>query len=178
MSTAAIILAAGASRRLGRPKQLVEIAGEPLVHKIARVALEACDRVAVIEGAVSLREPLADVPVEVVRNSGWEEGIASSIRAGIRWASDADAVVLLTCDQHELAPSHLHALLAHRFAASRYDGALGIPAVFPRGSFPALLELEGDRGAKPLLACATPVDWPGGLHDLDVPRDLDAFVRR
>jgi CTP:molybdopterin cytidylyltransferase MocA len=177
MTTAAIILASGASRRLGRPKQLVEIDGEPLVHKIARVALAVCDRVAVIEGAVPLREPLADVPVEVVRNSGWEEGIASSIRAGIRWASDADAAVLLTCDQHELEPSHLHALLAHRFAASRYDGGLGIPAVFPRGSFPALLELEGDRGARPLLACATPVDWPGGTRDLDTPHDLDALRR-
>lgn len=172
MNTAAIILAAGASRRLGHPKQLVAVDGEPLVRKIARVALQACDRVAVIEGAVSLREPLADLPVDVIRNSGWEEGIASSIRAGIRWAHDADAAVLLTCDQHQLEPSHLRALLAHRFAASRYDGALGIPAVFPRGSFPALLELEGDRGAKPLLACATPVDWPGGLYDLDTPGDL------
>lgn len=177
MTTVAIILAAGASRRLGLPAQLVEIGGEPLVRRIAQVALAACDRVAVIEGAVPLGEPLAGVPVEVVRNSGWEEGIASSIRAGIRWASEADAAVLLTCDQHELSPSHLRALLAHRFAASRYDGELGIPAVFPRGSFPALLELEGDRGARPLLACATPVDWPAGARDLDAPPELGTLRR-
>jgi CTP:molybdopterin cytidylyltransferase MocA len=170
---AAVILAAGASRRLGRPKQIVEIEGEPLVHRIARIALTACDDVAVVGGAVPLRDALLDLPVALVENVFWAEGISSSIRAGVTWASHADSVLLLTCDQTLLDTTHLHALLrAGRLAASRYAGVLGVPAVFPRAYFPALLALEGDRGAQPLLEDAVPVDWPAGAHDLDTEADF------
>jgi len=173
---AAVILAAGASRRLGRPKQLVEFDGEPLVHRIAKVALSACDPVAVVTGAVPLEGALAALPVALVDNVFWAEGIASSIRAGIAWATSADAVVLLTCDQVELDSEHLCALIrasdGDRLAASRYAGVLGIPAVFPRAFFPVLLALAGDHGAQPLLAPAVPVDWPQGARDLESAADL------
>ena len=173
---AAVILAAGTSRRLGRPKQLVELDGEPLVRRIARIALTACDPVAVVSGAVPLDGPLSGLPVEIVENVFWTEGIASSIRAGIAWAEPADAAVLLTCDQVLLDTAHLRALLHAsgdgRLAASRYAGILGIPAVFPRAFFPVLLALSGDRGAQPLLEPAIPVDWPAGARDLDTLADL------
>jgi CTP:molybdopterin cytidylyltransferase MocA len=174
--TAAVLLAAGASRRLGRPKQLVELDGEPLVHRIARIALTACEPVAVVAGAVPLGDVLADLPVAIVDNVVWAEGIASSIRAGIAWASAAEAVVLLTCDQLLLDGAHLHMLIrasgGSRLAASRYEGVLGVPAVFPCELFPVLLALEGDRGAQPLLEAAVPVDWPAGARDLDTLADL------
>jgi len=182
MRTVAIILAAGASRRLGRPKQLVEVApwGEPLVHRIARVALEVCDRVAVIEGAVPLIDALAGLPVTIVHNAAWNEGIGSSIRAGIAWASSADAALLLTCDQVDVDAAHLTRLVGPGLlTASRYGGTLGIPAVFPRSWFPALFALRGDRGAQPLLSPsrALAVDWPAGERDLDTPADLEARLR-
>lgn len=174
--TAAVVLAAGASRRLGRPKQLVEVRGEPLVRRIARIALSACDPVAVVSGAVPLQGALAGLPVAIVDNVFWAEGVASSIRAGITWASSAEAVVLLTCDQALLDSAHLRALLRAsadgRLAASRYEGVLGVPAVFPRAYFPVLQALRGDRGAQPLLAPAVPVDWPAGARDLDTIADL------
>jgi len=173
---AAVILAAGASRRLGRPKQLVEVDGEPLVHRIARMALTACEPVAVVAGAVPLRDALVDLPIALVDNVFWAEGVASSIRAGVAWAEPADSVVLLTCDQVLLDPAHLRALIRAseegRLAASRYDGVLGVPAVFPRAYFPVLLALSGDRGAQPLLEPAVPVDWPAGARDLDTEADL------
>ena len=170
---AAVILAAGASRRLGRPKQLVAIDREPLIHRIARIALTACERVAVVAGAVPLRDAVVDLPIALVDNVFWAEGMASSIRAGVAWAARSDAVMLLTCDQRFLDIAHLRALAAAGgLAASRYDGVLGVPAVFPRACFPALLALTGDRGAQPLLCDAVPVDWPDGAHDLDTVADL------
>lgn len=173
---AAVILAAGESRRLGRPKQLVEQRGEPLVHRIARIALTACDRVAVVSGAVPLRNALVDLPVALVDNVFWAEGVASSIRAGVTWASQADSVLLLTCDQVLLDGAHLRALIrastGDRPAASRYQDVLGVPAVFPRAYFPVLQALTGDRGAQPLLEAAVPVDWPAGARDLDTLADL------
>lgn len=181
MRTVAVILAGGASRRLGRPKQLVEVApwGEALVHRIARIALEVCDRVAVIEGAVPLADALADLPVTIVENASWDEGIGSSIRAGIAWASSADAALLLTCDQLEVETSHLLRLVGPGLlTASRYAGTLGIPAVFPRAWFPALFALRGDCGARPLLSGAIAIDWPAGERDLDTPADLEALLRR
>ena len=173
VATVAIVLAAGASRRLGQPKQLVELGGEPLVRRAARLALEACGRVAVIEGCVPLAGALRGLPVELVHNAGWDEGIASSIRTGIAWAADAPAALVLACDQLELSAAHLHALVAAgTLAASRYAGTLGIPAVFPRARYGDLLALRGDRGAARLLAGALPIDWPAGARDLDTPADL------
>jgi hypothetical protein len=75
MSTGAVILAAGASSRLGRPKQLVTVQGETLVHRATRLALEAgCNPVVVVEGAVPLAPALADLSVDVVRCAEWTRG--------------------------------------------------------------------------------------------------------
>jgi molybdenum cofactor cytidylyltransferase len=173
---AAVILAAGASRRLGRPKQLVEHDGETLVHRAARIALTTCDPVAIVAGAISLTDAVEDLPVAIVNNVFWAEGMASSIRAGIAWAAAEEAALLLTCDQLLLDSTHLRALIrawdGGRLAASRYDGVLGVPAIFPRAYFPVLLALQGERGAQPLLAPAVPVDWPDGARDLDTSSDL------
>jgi len=85
VSLPAIILAAGASRRLGRPKQLVRLGGESLLRRTVRAAL-ACDPVLVVLGsqAEAMAADLAGLPVIQVLNRDWEEGMASSIRAGIR----------------------------------------------------------------------------------------------
>ena len=190
MPVPAIILAAGASRRLGQPKQLVRVAGEALLARTVRVVLEAgAEPVLVVLGAN--RESIAacvDLDrVQVVTNVVWEQGIASSIVAGVeslqRLRPDADAAMILVCDQHQLGVGHLQLLIAgYREAAgpavvaSRYAGIAGIPAIFPASHFPRLLALEGDVGARFLLRDPQSpmilVDFAGGEKDIDTPEDL------
>jgi CTP:molybdopterin cytidylyltransferase MocA len=172
---AGVILAAGASTRMGAPKQLLALGGEPLVRAIAREALASrCTRVAVVLGAHAdaIAPALDGLAVTIVRNEQWQEGMASSVRCAAAWAGEADALLLMVCDQPRLTAAHLDALIAAGpFAASAYAGTLGVPALLPRRMYGALLRSEGDRGARGLLAGATPVPWPDGELDLDTPTD-------
>lgn len=182
----AAVLAAGASRRLGRPKQLVRHRGGPLVRTItAEACASHADRVAVVVGAHArdVASAVAGLPIAVEANWLWPEGIASSVRCAVAWAirSRCDALCLLACDQPHLTAAHVDRLLsAFRTlgsvtpVASAYGCALGIPAVFSADSFHSLLGLAGDRGAVSLLAArgVGAVDWPDGLLDIDEPADL------
>ncbi|MDR3683811.1 MAG: nucleotidyltransferase family protein, partial [Geothrix sp.] len=177
----ALILAAGSGRRMGGPKALLPVAGETLLQRAIRVAMAAgCDPVLAVVGDWD-PGPLAD-PVRVVPNLDAVEGMASSIRAGIRaLPPDPEGALLLTVDQPSVDVDLLQRLLAlaaedpTRPAACAYGGSLGIPAVLPRRLFPELLALQGDRGAKAILlrerAAALP--FPGGAADLDTPEDLE-----
>lgn len=192
MSIPAIVLAAGASQRLGQPKQLVEFEGETLLNRTIRMAREAgADPVLVVLGA-RFAEICATLPLEDVVlafNDEWQSGMASSIRAGLRALTacdpQAEAVLLLTCDQPRLTVDHLRGLFAAsaqhpgRIAASRYRGTRGTPAIFPRALFPPLSNLHGDRGARSLLlhpSCdVVEIDFPGGEVDIDTPADLHSL---
>jgi len=192
MKVPAIILAAGASRRLGHPKQLVCIEGETLLARTIRVVREAgVDPVFVVLGANRERiESGIDLSnVRLVVNSAWEQGIATSIHAGIQALQDLDsaanAALLLVCDQPKLTAEHLCALIAvHEqsegaaIVASRYAGIAGIPAVFPASQFTDLLALRGDTGARNLLRnpkCEViEIEFAGGGMDIDTPADLAA----
>jgi len=181
----AAVLAAGASRRLGRPKQLVSVDGQQLVRRMAEVALQSgCQPVAVVLGAhaAEVGAAVAHLPVVCLSNPEWEEGMGSSVRAAASWATEAglEALILVLVDQLSLSSGHLDELLAasdqgRRIAASAYQGVLGVPAIFPRRFFPALQALEGDSGARQLLRSHLPitaVSWPAGIHDLDRMADL------
>jgi CTP:molybdopterin cytidylyltransferase MocA len=174
--TAAVILAAGASSRLGQPKQLVEIGGETLLERVVRAAEDAgCWPVVVVLGAqaraVLERRSLGSVAVLV--NPWWQEGMASSLRLGVAAVSSWNGVVLMTCDQPTVTAEHIQALTASGdVSASAYAGRRGVPAYFPAASFTALLQLTGDSGARDLLKQARTVDLPGGELDIDTPVDL------
>ena len=169
--TAAVVLAAGASTRLGEPKQLVVLAGETLLERAVRTARDAgCWPVVVVLGAeaVRIRERCALGGATVLVNEAWPEGMASSIRIGVGALGGADGVVLMTCDQPAVTAEHLRALSASgQVTASAYAGRRGVPAYFPVATFPALLELRGDAGARELLRAAAVVDLPGGELDVD-----------
>ena len=188
MKIPAVILAAGASRRLGRPKQLVEFRGEPLLRRVARIALEACGPVLVVVGsdAERMKAALGDLPVQCVRNLDWEEGMASSLRVAVSVLPlDARAAIFLVCDQPALDQEILERmLLRHREHPGRriacaYAGARGIPALLPSTDFDALLQLRGDRGARGLLGGpdVLEVDFPDGDLDLDLPEDVARLER-
>ena len=181
--TTALIPAAGESSRLGQPKQLVKLHGEALVHRAARVALEAgCSRVLVIEGAVSLGGVLADLPVEVVRCANWKAGAGASLREGAQLAGEVDTLVLLA-DQYGVTADQLRQLLSApgAIAAAHYAGQLGVPARFSAPYLHVLRGLPDSGGAKSWLRAnpelITAVSMPTAELDLDSPDQLVQFQK-
>ncbi len=160
---ALIILAAGASSRLGQPKQLSMFRGRSLLRHAAETALATdCRPVVVVlgAGAERLKTELGDLAVTVAINPAWTDGMASSLRAGLRAASEPaepDAVLIMLCDQPLITSAMLNQLvLAQRssgrgIAASEYEGTLGVPALFGRKYYPELAALEGDQGARKII---------------------------
>lgn len=186
MNVAAVVLAAGASSRLGEPKQLLrDHNDEALVHKVAREALAAgAQPVIVVVGAAKdeVRDVLSDLQVTTVVNIHWSEGLASSIRAGVREAANADALLLLTCDMPSVGIPHLTMMMESLHAgavrvASSYDYTRGIPAIIRREEFAALEALSGDRGAKALLMQKDTalVSLANGSFDLDTRENVAAW---
>ncbi|HJV23688.1 MAG TPA: nucleotidyltransferase family protein [Holophagaceae bacterium] len=184
---AAIVLAAGASRRLGQPKQLVALAGEALLRRAVRMALEAgCGAVIPVlprehDRYLAVLEGLAVSPCI---NLQAEEGMGASIRAGAgALPAEAEGALLMTVDQVAVDAQLLRRLMAawrqepHRPAGCVYEGHVGIPALFPRSRFPGLRACKGDQGAKGLLGGALHVPFPRGGEDLDTPEDLRRLMR-
>jgi molybdenum cofactor cytidylyltransferase len=180
VSIAAVVLAAGASTRLGEPKQLVVFGGETLLERAVRVAREAgCSPVVVVVGAehVQVLENSVLGDVVTVINDKWQEGMASSIRLGVRSlgfaAKDSEGVLLMTCDQPAVTAKHLDRLRKSvKVKASRYAGRNGVPAFFPKKYFGQLRELQGDAGARDLLAEARYEELENGELDVDTVEDL------
>jgi molybdenum cofactor cytidylyltransferase len=187
MSVGAVVLAAGASRRLGQAKQLVVHRGEELVkHTVRAAAGSRCTGVCVVIGASARRvlPVVLGAGAEVVHNPAWESGMASSIHAGVAWAErhGHEAIVLCVCDQPHLSAAHLDTLIREHeesgdVIASRYGATVGVPAVFPRARFAALSALSGDQGARGLLrqGLVREVSWDAGAIDVDTPADLEAL---
>jgi len=159
-----MILAAGRSSRLGRPKQLVSFQGRTLLRRAAETALAShCRPVIVVLGAFAhrLRSELVALPLTVAANLQWRLGIGSSIRAGLAAmpaGGDApDAVVIMLCDQPLISARFLNRLLAvHRssgrgIVAAEYAGTVGVPALFSRAYYSELAALPADRGAKAVI---------------------------
>ena len=162
MRLVAIVLAAGSSTRLGRPKQSLIFRGETLLHHASRIAREVADETFVIT-----RDENPDA----------DEGIASSIRAGVAKAGDA-RILITVCDQPLVTAEHLRALLAvdAPIVASGYNGIAGVPAAFAPKFIPELLALRGDRGARAIIEAhrdeAVVVPFEDAGTDIDSPEDL------
>lgn len=187
---AIILLAAGASRRLGSPKQLLPYRGRSLLHHAVEVALaSALGPVFVVLGASAeqLKPVLQALPVKIVENPGWAEGIGASIRAGMKSVQnlgDLEAVLLMVCDQPFVTPELLQRLVetqrvtGKRLVACEYDNTLGVPALFDHTFFPALQSLQGDQGAKSILIQweqeVARLPFPEGRWDIDTREDYQA----
>jgi molybdenum cofactor cytidylyltransferase len=180
-SVAAVVLAAGASTRLGEPKQLVVLGGETLLDRSVRIAREAgCSPVVVVLGAnyAHVLDKSLLTGAEPVINGEWAEGMGSSIRLGIQTlktvAEEVEGVVLMTCDQPAVTSEHLHLIAARdELKASRYTGRNGIPVYFPATYFGRLAKLRGDVGARDLLIDARFEELPDGELDVDTHEDLE-----
>jgi molybdenum cofactor cytidylyltransferase len=189
----AVILAAGSSSRMGRPKQLLRFGGETLLRRAALAALEAgCEPVVVVTGAHAeqTRGELRGLGVLEVENLRWETGMGSSVRAGVEALleaqAEAAAVVLMLCDQPLVNADVIAALVAaHRetgreTVASQYGESYGVPALFGRTLFDELTRLEGHAGAKQVIkrhaSQAHLVPFPGGELDVDTPDDFSRLL--
>lgn len=171
--TTAIVLAAGSSRRLGRPKQLLTIDGETLVARAARIAREAVGEVLIVIPSWSEGPGWPDVQTLV--NHHPEEGVASSIRLGVS-ACDGD-VLLVLCDQPRITAAHLRALAeaGAPIAGTAYAGIVGVPAFFARTYRDELLALRGDAGARRIIEAhrdvVTAIPFEDAAIDIDTEKD-------
>lgn len=190
----AVLLAAGASARMGTPKQLLEIGGKPLVVRAAEAALDsAAWPVVVVLGAHAehIRPALARLPVLVTENPAWAEGMASSLRAGLEtlrtFSRALDGALVAVADQPAFSAEVIARLVTARhesgrsIAAARYAGRLGVPALFGREHFAALAALIGEEGARKFLAeqasDTADVELPALAIDLDTPADVAVFKK-
>ena len=175
-----IILAAGGSARLGRPKQLVQWGNELLLERAVRIVTQAgCAPVVVLgSAAAEINSACSLARCNVVVNPVWRTGMGSSLRVGVEAAiaMNADAAVLLTCDQPAVDADHIRRLVAagagSKRVASAYAGRKGVPAYLPASSLMELRTLEGDEGARSLLREALTIDLTFGELDVDTEEDL------
>lgn len=188
------MLAAGGSARMGEPKQLLIVDGETLLRRMARVLVASSARPLVVvlgAHAEACANEIKGMPLEIVINPQWKEGLASSIRAAMRALDRAgpslEAVVMAVCDQPLLTPGLIDLLISKwratesRIVASEYNGVKGVPALFSLRCFAELAALRGDRGARPILEKnrdhLASVPFPGGAHDIDTAEDWARFSR-
>jgi len=186
-----LILAAGASTRLGQPKQLVRLGGRPALHVAISTAAALTSAITVVIGAHAreMTRLLARASVSVVVNRRWEEGLASSLRAGVAaLPPGCNAVLVLLGDQVAVTVDDLQRLRGawqgeeSRIAAAFYERHVGVPAIFPQICFSELLELRGDQGARRVIERngyrVVRVPMPNAAIDLDTPADLAALRAR
>ncbi len=188
---AIVILAAGGSNRLGRPKQLIPFRGSTLVaHAAGEAFAAALGPVILVTGADADRvaAALGGADVLLVPNRDWEAGMGTSIGRGIAAAAslrpEASGAILMTCDQPAVTAAHLAALAA-RFrqgadpVGSAYGGGVGTPVLFGRAWFEDLADLPPGAGARGLLdglgQQPDSVPLPRGEFDVDEPADLEAL---
>jgi molybdenum cofactor cytidylyltransferase len=188
LPTAIILLAAGCSSRLGRPKQLLPYRGSTLLRHAAKTAIDAeLGPVFVILGAVveECRATLLGLPATIVVNPAWDEGMGGSIACGAQQLDESvhGAAIILLCDQPGITPAILRALDRERctsgapIVASRCGDVLGPPAFFAAPLFTRLRALRGADGARALFRdepnVAT-VDCSQAAWDIDT--EADAMV--
>ena len=190
---AGIVLAAGRSSRLGRPKQLLAIQDEPLLrYTLRRVLASRLDEVVLVLGhkADTIRETIADLPVTIVVNPDYTLGQSTSVRAGLAaLPTETDAAVFLLGDQPGVNPDVIDALIERwresgaPVVAPRYANGPSNPILFDRHVFPEFADLAGDSGAKPIVEahrCAgtlatVPVAAPAP-RDVDTEEDFTALL--
>jgi CTP:molybdopterin cytidylyltransferase MocA len=183
-----VLLAAGAGRRMGGPKALVELGGEPLVRRGVRLLTDGgCDPVVVVVGSAAERvRPLCD-GVQVVEATGWATGMAASLQAGLG-AAVGDACVVALVDQPGVTPAAVARLrAAHRdgapAAVATYAGRPRNPVLLDRSVWAEVAAAaHGDEGARPWLRAhpdrVVQVDCSdvGSPDDVDTPQDLAAWA--
>lgn len=191
---AVLIIAAGESKRMGSPKQLLVVEGQTLINRIIHIVKRAVSfPVYVVLGASaeSIQSQLPKLDVKIIQNAQWQEGMASSIRVGLSDAKaqnpNLEGVLIVVCDQPYITESTINTLLQLQkekdtpMAAAYYDDVLGTPALFHKSIFNEILSLKGDMGAKKIIKSrpeeVAKLHFEKGLLDIDTKEDYQALLR-
>lgn len=188
-SIAVILLAAGASIRLGEPKQLLQVQGETLLRRSAKFALAVSSQIVVTLGSnvEKMRGEIEDLPVEVSENKDWKTGMSGSIKTGLEKlladTNNLEAVIVMVCDQPFADTRLLEKIISaynetnSLIVACEYQNTLGVPALFQKELFPELLALGSQLGAKQLIkkykSQTVRISFPEGAFDVDTPSDYE-----
>ena len=186
----AVILAAGASTRMGTPKQLLYFKGRSLLRHIVDVAIaQKYEPIVVVLGAHAeqIRNEVSQLPVMVVENQDWHKGMGASIRVGVNAVNNLnenlEAVILLLCDQPFVCDRVLNQLVQvyhttrKPIIASEYAQTLGVPALFSCELFSELMNIDVEKGAKQVIQkykhLVFGVPFEAGAIDVDTPQDYE-----
>lgn len=191
-TVSAVLLAAGGSRRMGRPKPLLPFAGEALIRRVARrvLAAEPTELLVVLgHRSAEVAETIADLPLRLIQNPEWEQGQSTSVAVAVRaFSPTAGAALFIPCDQPHLTPEVLRKLSrAHRESGSAIvvptvGGERRSPVLIAAGLFPELLALRGDRGARQIFADhqedlqEVPITDRRALLDIDTWEDYEQLA--
>lgn len=196
MNVSIIILAAGASSRMGAPKQLLLIDGKTLIKRTFDTAMDTpCHPIVLVLGANRdlIRKETEKMPITVIDNPNWENGISSSIKIGLAGAymteKAIEAVIFLTVDMPYVSAELITRMIEKaesdekvEIVACKYEKQIGIPVLFKRSMFIDLLELSGDEGAKKVVVKnqnkVAFIDFPEGKLDLDTVEEYRNFVSK
>jgi molybdenum cofactor cytidylyltransferase len=190
-----VILAAGSSSRLGQPKQLLEFQGTTLIRHITQIAVNAVKKpVVVILGAhySLIHSQLIHLPVHVVHNPDWSQGMTSSLQKGLMallyFSPDTEGVIFTVCDQPYITPDLFLEMIAvgdnsqKPIVACQYNSVVGTPVLFKKEYFDVLLSLKDNEGARKILQThpesVEAVPFPLGNFDIDTMQDYAALQNK
>ncbi len=188
-----LLLAAGESARMGRPKQLLTYKNKTLLQHAAETALSVTP-VTIVLGAnhEAHLNAIKQLPIEHIINRNWKNGMGSSLKTGLTHCLENDpqleAVMIMVCDQPLITHQHLEHIIAQHHTtnkniiATEYTETLGVPALFKRDIFPQLLTLNDSHGAKKIIT-QNPDDvisicFQNGAIDLDTEQDYREFLSK
>lgn len=193
MSVAIIILAAGASSRLGKSKQLIQYKGENLLGRICKAALQSKAETCLVvlgSNASVHREVILYTNLSITENQNWAKGMGHSIKHGLAYllqSEKPDALIISVCDQPFLESTLFNELIAvhqlhqDKIIASRYNKTIGVPVLFPKNYFDALLKIPDDAGAKEVVQgnrdSVIAIPFEAGAVDIDYPEDLEQLTQ-
>lgn len=193
MKTGIIILAAGSSSRLGRPKQLLDYKGKTLLQTVIYEALKTDHKPVIVVLGAHAQEIAAlhkHNQINIVINKNWKNGLASSIVAGvstmIKLHNEIESIIIVVADQVFIKKSNFNNLIKKQketgknIIASAYDGTIGTPVLFKKDYFEALLSLKGTEGAKNILKQSAQdletVFFEQGGIDIDTETDYNNLI--
>ena len=192
MNLSIIILAAGGSTRLGKPKQLLKYEGKTLIENCIEsvIMLAPKTQINVVLGAYffEILPFVQNYEVNILENRNWQNGMSASIKMGVLAGleSNSDAILFLTSDQIFVTKAYLKTLITEfknnqsKICASIYEQEMGIPMIVPKDFFDDLLRLEGDKGGKFLTkkypSQTRVIAFEKGIVDIDTIEDVSKYL--